>query len=60
MSDSVLNFYNQLAEDYHLIFEDWDTSVRRQGKVLDLIIRNYSDQPAVIMKVLDCSCGIGT
>lgn len=60
MKDSVKKFYDDLAEDYHLIFEDWDTSIRRQGNVLDMIIRNYLDQPRQNMKVFDCSCGIGT
>lgn len=60
MSDSVINFYDQLAEDYHLIFEDWDASVRRQGKILDQIIGNTVDLSRNNIKVLDCSCGIGT
>lgn len=60
MSDSVLNFYDQLSEDYHLIFEDWDVSVKRQGKILDQIIGNHLNQPRHNIKVFDCSCGIGT
>lgn len=60
MSNSVLNFYDQLSEDYHLIFEDWDASVRRQGKILDRIIGNHLDLPRHCRKVFDCSCGIGT
>ena len=54
MSDSVLNFYDQLSEDYHLIFEDWDVSVKRQGKILDQIIGNHLNQPR---HNIDCSCG---
>lgn len=60
MSSSVLDFYDQLAKDYHLIFEDWDASVTRQGEVLDRIIGNNLDLPRNYTKVLDCSCGIGT
>ena len=54
MSDSVRNFYDQLSEDYHLIFEDWDVSVKRQGKILDQIIGNHLNQPRHNMKVFDC------
>ena len=27
-------FYEELAEHYHLIFEDWDASMRRQGETI--------------------------
>jgi len=57
MSGSVLNFYDQLSEDYHLIFEDWDVSVKWQGKMLDQIIGNHLNQPRHNIKVFDCSCG---
>lgn len=51
-------FYDELAADYHLIFPDWDASLRRQGAVLDeLVTRCLGDGPHA---VLDCSCGIGT
>lgn len=51
---SVAHFYDELADDYHLIYADWDASVRRQGKALDALIGK--DRASV----LDCSCGIGT
>ncbi|MGV9929668.1 class I SAM-dependent methyltransferase [Streptomyces olivaceoviridis] len=51
---SVARFYDELADDYHLIYSDWDASIRRQGEVLDALIGR--DGAAV----LDCSCGIGT
>ncbi|MEH0554713.1 class I SAM-dependent methyltransferase [Streptomyces sp. B21-101] len=51
---SVAHFYDELADDYHLIYADWDASVRRQGRVLDALIGQ--DRATV----LDCSCGIGT
>ncbi|WEB45481.1 class I SAM-dependent methyltransferase [Streptomyces yunnanensis] len=51
---SVAQFYDELADDYHLIYADWDTSIRRQGDALDALIGQ--DRAAV----LDCSCGIGT
>ena len=58
MDESVLEFYEQLAGDYHLIFEDWQESVRRQGRTLDRFIRAQLGRGPV--SVLDCSCGIGT
>ncbi|MFI8423654.1 class I SAM-dependent methyltransferase [Streptomyces sp. NPDC085479] len=51
---SVARFYDELADDYHLIYSDWDASIRRQGDALDALIG--LDRAAV----LDCSCGIGT
>lgn len=51
---SVARFYDELADDYHLIYADWDASVHRQGQVLDVLVGQ--DRAAV----LDCSCGIGT
>ena len=53
------DFYDQLAEDYHLIYADWSLSVSRQGDALDALLRRYldGDEP---LEVLDCSCGIGT
>jgi SAM-dependent methyltransferase len=47
-------FYDELADDYHLIYADWDASIRRQADALDALIGQ--DHAAV----LDCSCGIGT
>ncbi len=58
MDDQTLQFYEQLADDYHLIFADWRESVRRQGEILDrLICAAMGDQAQT---VLDCACGIGT
>lgn len=51
---SVARFYDDLADDYHLIYSDWDASIDRQGKALDAVI--HLDRATV----LDCSCGIGT
>ncbi|MEU3371105.1 methyltransferase domain-containing protein [Streptomyces sp. NPDC006660] len=58
-SHSALDFYDQLAEDYHLIYADWSLSVSRQGNALDALVRRYLDG-AEPLEVLDCSCGIGT
>ncbi|WP_445529084.1 class I SAM-dependent methyltransferase [Streptomyces cyslabdanicus] len=51
---SVARFYDELADDYHLIYADWDASTRRQGEALDALMGEGR------AAVLDCSCGIGT
>ncbi|QIY63168.1 class I SAM-dependent methyltransferase [Streptomyces sp. RPA4-2] len=51
---SVAHFYDELADDYHLIYADWDASIRRQGDALDGLMGQDN------ATVLDCSCGIGT
>lgn len=51
---STARFYDELADDYHLIYPDWETSLRRQGAALDSLVGREG------AAVLDCSCGIGT
>src|SRR5918998_1493903 len=58
MADSVREFYDELAENYHLIFADWHGSMRRQAAALDTLIA--SDLGPGPHAVLDCACGIGT
>lgn len=58
MSEEIAAFYNDLAEHYHLIFEDWERSIERQASVLGPVLEARAG-PAPL-KVLDCSCGIGT
>jgi SAM-dependent methyltransferase len=54
----LVRFYEDLAEHYHLIFEDWEASLRRQGEVLSgLIARLAGPGPK---RILDAACGIGT
>ena len=51
-------FYDELAGDYDALHADWPQSVRRQGAVLDALIRTeLGDAP---QRMLDCACGIGT
>ncbi|MFI0435824.1 MAG: class I SAM-dependent methyltransferase [Parachlamydiaceae bacterium] len=54
--NSEQSFYDKLASIYHLIFEDWDISMREQGKVLSHLI----PPPDIASPILDCACGIGT
>lgn len=58
MSDPALGFYESLADDYRLIFEDWEATVRQQGEQLDALLRELGT-PAEGL-VLDCAAGIGT
>ena len=51
-------FYDELAPFYHLLYEDWEASVRRQAEALDALLR-ASGVPAGA-RVLDAACGIGT
>ncbi len=60
MSKSVLEFYEQLSSDYHLIFKDWENSVRWHSNTLNKIIQKYKNAPIESLTLLDCSCGIGT
>jgi SAM-dependent methyltransferase len=50
------SFYDELAESYHLIFDDWDAAILRQRDVLACLL----PVPANGKRVLDCACGIGT
>lgn len=61
MKDSVSDFYDNLAEEYHLIFEDWHNAISWQGEVLSkLILSKLNDLNINDVSVLDSSCGIGT
>jgi glycine/sarcosine N-methyltransferase len=54
--DEFLPFYDAMAAHYHLIFQDWEMAMRRQGNVIaSLLPPSESTGP-----VLDCACGIGT
>jgi SAM-dependent methyltransferase len=54
-------FYDDLASYYHLIFENWEASMERQGDALDTLIRAELEQSQPeAARVLDVACGIGT
>ncbi|WP_298432980.1 class I SAM-dependent methyltransferase [Ottowia sp.] len=53
----MTSFYDQLTPFYHLVYPDWNASVRRQGEQLSALIA--AEWPGS-KKVLDVSCGIGT
>lgn len=52
-------FYNNLAEFYRYIFEDWHKSIAQQGKNLDRILEAHGFLPSK-HTLYDCTCGIGT
>ncbi len=49
------DFYNALAEDYHVLYRDWQAMMEREGLMLR---RWFKDRN--IVTVLDASCGTGT
>ena len=53
MSD---RFYDELAESFHLIFDDWNAAMARQRDILAALL----PRPAAGLRILDCACGIGT
>jgi len=55
---SVRAFYDELAPLYHLIYQDWETSIARQGAALGALIAECWGTGA--LAVLDASSGIGT
>jgi len=58
MTDQVARFYDDFAQDYKYIFQDWRRGVMRQGQVLRAIIEGQIGKRA--RKLWDCTCGIGT
>lgn len=61
MKESVMKFYDDLSEDYHLIYSNWDCAIVRQSKILDQLIKdNLPHLKNSSISLLDCSCGIGT
>jgi SAM-dependent methyltransferase len=55
---SVRAFYDELAPLYHLVYENWEASVARQGKALASLIAEHWG--ADVRTVLDAAVGIGT
>lgn len=59
MATNVKECYDQLADHYHLIFENWDSSIARQASAIGPILERECGS-ARTTRVLDCACGIGT
>jgi hypothetical protein len=45
MAEGVKHFYDRLASNYHLIFEDWDASMKRQAAALGTILERECRVP---------------
>jgi SAM-dependent methyltransferase len=51
-------FYDQLTPFYHLIYPDWESTIKSQSSQIDSIIKEYWGDR--VSSILDVSCGIGT
>ena len=58
MAELAEGFYDDLAQWYHLMFEDWNRSIANQAAVLGPILERHIGKNSAC--VLDCACGIGT
>ncbi len=54
----VRGFYDALAPWYHLVYQDWEASIARQGQALASLLASEWDLPS--HNVLDAAVGIGT
>jgi glycine/sarcosine N-methyltransferase len=52
------NMYDEIADVYHLVYEDWEAAIRWQSAALDGLIQELIGSPP--QALLDVSCGIGT
>lgn len=51
-------FYDALAPWYHLVYQDWESSIERQGRALASLVA--SEWGSAAGRVLDAAVGIGT
>jgi len=58
VENGTREFYDPMAEFYHLIFMDWEKSIDYHASVIDDIFKNRGKPKTV--SILDCACGIGT
>lgn len=57
-ADQIASLYDELAPVYADFYSDYDDAVRKQGKDLAKVLKQYGVDPE--SRVLDCSAGIGT
>jgi len=55
---SVVGFYDALAPWYHLVYQDWDASIARQGEALGSLLA--TEWGTGIRRLLDVTVGVGT
>ncbi len=58
MTDKIKTFYDDMATQYDMLFQDWLKTTESQAKILNDIIEAQGYDKNV--KLLDCACGIGT
>lgn len=51
------HFYDALASEYHLLFEDWWSAAQWHGRVIAGVLAERGMSQGAL---LDCTCGIGT
>ncbi len=51
-------FYDALAADYDMLFDDWWTGAQWHGEIVDAMLQRHGVRPPA--RVLDCAAGIGT
>jgi len=54
----TVDFYDQLSPFYHLVYPDWEASIKKQSADLDGIIKEFFGDGS--RRVLDAACGVGT
>lgn len=54
----VEQFYDSMADVYHLIFKDWDGAITRQARVIEGLLNKKLGSRR--LRIHDCACGIGT
>jgi len=52
-------FYDRMANEYHLISSNWYSVCESQGQLLHKLLQNTLSLPGPF-RILDCSCGTGT
>jgi glycine/sarcosine N-methyltransferase len=53
------DFYDDLASQYHLLFDDWWQAALEHAEVVARLLTARGVAPAG-SRLLDCTCGIGT
>ncbi len=54
-TNDIARFYDDIADDYHFWYRDWDAQLQREGLNLRRFFRDHN-----VQTVLDASCGPGT
>jgi len=55
---SVVDFYDALAPWYHVVYQDWEASIARQGEALRSLLT--TEWGTGVRRLLDVTVGVGT